>query len=69
MKATSIGLGMCAMAGLCFLAAAITHSGLGSCGPYGPVGGLVIVGMLLLLLGIVVLAAYRGYRGVKLLRR
>ncbi len=29
------------------LIAKVTHSGLGSCGPYGPVGGLLIGGVLL----------------------
>jgi hypothetical protein len=53
---------------LCFLAVRWTHSGIGSCGPYGPAGSLAFIGMALLPIGVMLIVAYWIGRAVAYFR-
>lgn len=56
--------GTLALGVVCMLIARWTHSGLGSCGPYGPMGLLIFAVPLVLLLGVLLVAAYWARRAV-----
>jgi purine-cytosine permease-like protein len=64
LKVHLIGIGIIAAGFACFGIVHLTHSGLGSCGFYGPASFLLIPGMLTFPVGGLVIAGYWVHRGM-----
>ena len=58
MRLAKAGYALTAAGVLCFLAVRWTHSGIGSCGPYGPAGSAVFFGIVLLPIGLILMAVH-----------
>jgi hypothetical protein len=64
MNFSKLAIGIFAVGLLCLLSGPLTHSGIGSCGPYGSTGLLVLIGIFTTPLGALLMAGYWIYRGV-----